>query len=274
MASSSAPPRDLKALYEYFVHNGIGNVLLELLNLKEIGRLDSSNTNSTLRESFLERMGQFKSALFTSLKPRKKDMLQWLIKRGISNVKIMIFNKSSIPLVAWFFRRITMPNLKTIQFNFGGYKGGKMSDVSLNLIGNACPRLNTIIFNYCDKITDAGVIALVEKCPELEIINLNKNGGDEINASLVVIGKKCPKLRSINLSGCKMVTDEGLKGLCQGCPELKTINLNYCDKITDAGVLSLCEKCLKLKKIRLSGCPLVTNKCRASLKLRGSIFKL
>ena len=99
---SAPPPRDLKALYEYFLETGMINVVLELLNLKEIGRLDSSNTNSTLRDFFLKRMGQFKSALFTSLAPKNKDMLQWLIKRGICNVNEMTFSYSNNPLGDWF----------------------------------------------------------------------------------------------------------------------------------------------------------------------------
>jgi len=230
------------------------NAVLESLNIKDIGRLDSSNTNLKLRQSFLKRMGQFKSALFITLKPKSKEMLQWLIKRDICNVNEMIFSDSNIPQDDWFLGMM-MPNLKIVRIKFDySNQIDNITDVSLNHIGNGCPGLTTIDLKNCNETTDAGVIFLLYNCLELQDLSLTCDYAPTkiTDSSLVAIGKKCPKLHSLSVMNCQMITDEGLKGLCKGCPDLKTLNISNCNKITDAGVIALVDKCPKLQDLDLA----------------------
>ena len=66
------------------------------------------------------------------------------------------------------------------------------------------------------------------------------------------------KLTSIVLSGCKKITDEGLKALAQSCAQLTGIGLLGCGKITDEGLKALSQSCVQFTSIVLSGCKKIT----------------
>ena len=68
-------------------------------------------------------------------------------------------------------------------------------------------QLSSLYLRFCDKITDAAVIALAQGCPQLS---------------------------SLNLAGLNKITDAAVIALAQGCPQLSSLNLYYCNQITDA----------------------------------------
>ena len=67
------------------------------------------------------------------------------------------------------------------------------------------------IFNIggCNKVTDAGISALVAGCGQLQ---------------------------SINLGDCDQVRDAGISALGAGCGPLRSISIEDCSKVTDAGI--------------------------------------
>ncbi|GBB87206.1 hypothetical protein RclHR1_13640010 [Rhizophagus clarus] len=124
--------------------------------------------------------------------------------------------------------------IKILDFSSSSYdKVDKVTDVLIQTIAMACPRLRCINLNGCKHLSDSS----------LEVISKNS-----CSSSLL----------SINLSGCRKITDVGLKHLSKSCHYLTSLNVADCGKITDKGVIHIAKGCPGLRQIRLSDCPRVT----------------
>jgi hypothetical protein len=70
-----------------------------------------------------------------------------------------------------------------------------------------------------------GITALLQSCPYLQIILLRKCTAID-DKCLFEIVKTCGvRLTHLNVSGCPLVTDEGLKHLGEYCKNLKAVDL-------------------------------------------------
>ncbi|CAB4375259.1 unnamed protein product [Rhizophagus irregularis] len=125
--------------------------------------------------------------------------------------------------------------IKVLDFSSSSYdKVDKVTDVLIQTIAMACPRLRCINLNGCKHLSDSS----------LEAISKNS-----CSSSLL----------SINLSGCRKITDIGLKHLTKSCHHLTSLNVADCGKISDKGVIYIAKGCPGLRQIRLSDCPRVTD---------------
>jgi F-box and leucine-rich repeat protein GRR1 len=124
--------------------------------------------------------------------------------------------------------------IKVLDFSSSSYdKVDKVTDVLIQTIAKACPRLRCINLNGCKHLSDSS----------LEAISKNS-----CSSSLL----------SINLSGCRKITDVGLKHLSKSCHYLTSLNVADCGKISDKGVIHIAKGCPGLRQLRLSDCPRVT----------------
>ena len=61
-------------------------------------------------------------------------------------------------------------------------------------------------------------------------------------------------LTFLDLSGCRLVTDEGMRAVRWTGTALKTLNLNWCNKVTDLGVRAVVSSCTALTALNLRHC--------------------
>ena len=142
----------------------------------------------------------------------------------------------------------------------------------LRSIAKLCPKLKTLLIGQsCDKITDAGVIALAKGCRQLSSLNLSQTCVRDLyrrirftDAGVLALSRNCPQLSILNLSRCTGITDAGVIALAQGCRQLSSLNLKWCNKITAAGVIAL-ARCPQLSSLDLEYCDQITDACVIAL---------
>ncbi|CAG8453457.1 13316_t:CDS:1 [Acaulospora colombiana] len=122
------------------------------------------------------------------------------------------------------------------------------------------PLIRILDLSEVEFVTDTTVQTIALTCPNLRRINLNKciHISDAALDSLSV--HRCAtSLLSVSLSGCRKITDAGLKMLSKSCQGLTSLNIAECCKITDRGVQMVAKGCPRLRQVRLSDCPRLTD---------------
>lgn len=168
----------------------------------------------------------------------------------------------------------------------------RLSDHSMVLIANYCPKLGAISCSGAPGITDAGLVALsrapaasraqvirFEDCrsitgvgaarllastPLVTIVSFkgSSNVGNEVGASI----QNLHRLRDLDLTGCLRVSDACIVGLPRG---LRHIRLRGIPNITDDGVQRVLLSGRYLESIDLGHCGRVTDGAFLPLLERG-----
>ena len=261
-------------LYEYLIYSALLIQVLKFLNLQDLGIVDSANTNVKWRPQYLIRLSQMNHSIFHSIQP-KEALTKWVIKRCIA-VEEMVFKKEeNEPHDNWFTiddsETISVMNMAllkkiTLSVSEDNKSFANITDSFLISISKCCGKLESVNLTNCKWITYVGVMALVDKCLELEELNVGCLGGGiypEINnynitdTCLAAIGKKSHKLKSVDLSGFMSIRN--INELSKWCPLLQNINLSRCYRITDKSVIELSKECSLLKTIKLNCCRNITD---------------
>ena len=122
-------------------------------------------------------------------------------------------------------------------------------DAVMTALGAHCHLLKhvTLYTCYWDKITDAGIVAMIQGCPSLETIDIaswNAPDPDDeeedepfvptlsvTNAAMYAIAQYCPNLVSFKINSSihepLAYDDTGLGAIVQGCPHLRVIYRNH-----------------------------------------------
>lgn len=156
----------------------------------------------------------------------------------------------------------------------------QLSDTGLAAL-NALPSLVDLDLKACERVTDNGVVGLLHG-KAARSLNLGLVGGlsdaalDQIDMSSIV---------TLKLSGCTMISDQGIRSLVQNTsqdrlnnlnllcfhnlrllsppalenlfkitPNLTSLNLYGCDMVTDQVLTSLGKYCPNLESLCASGC--------------------
>lgn len=140
----------------------------------------------------------------------------------------------------------------------------------LQRIGTRCSNLTSLNLQDCPRISDIGIIALIESTSShLKYLNLSIHKhvfrSNISDFSVALLGKNCVSLRTLQLHGCSKLTDVSVISIACGCPFLSILNLGCCDLISDEGVTSLAHHCHSLTHIDLHWCNKVTNKAVSQL---------
>ena len=70
-----------------------------------------------------------------------------------------------------------------------------------------------------------------------------------------MIAQGCPQLTDVTLSGCKKISDTGLRALAVNLPRMTSIDLCLTYNMTNVGITAIAERCPALVKISiLAGC--------------------
>ena len=203
-------------MYEYLILSALLIQVLELLNMRDLGRVDSCNTNIKLRPQYLRRLREMREyALFYPIiKPNNEGMIIWTSLRGIKVEKLSFELWTNI------------------------------TDEDFIKIIKLCPLLHSIYINWCRNITDIGIVALSNGCPLLRNIFIYWSG-KVTDTSLIGLGNGCPLLENVNLTMCRHISNSGIIKLSEGCPWIRNITLDGCNncRFTDENYRNLLHNC-------------------------------
>lgn len=95
-------------------------------------------------------------------------------------------------------------------------------------------------------ITDAGIAAIANGCPSLEMINMAYC--DKISDTSLKSLAQCLLLRTLEIRGCPSVSSVGLTAVAMGCSQLAVLDIKK-TCIDDVGLIGLAEHSLFLKQV-------------------------
>jgi F-box/leucine-rich repeat protein 2/20 len=117
--------------------------------------------------------------------------------------------------------------------------------------------LTEIHFDDCKNLSDRNLRVLLEKCPNLQRLNLNhaeRITGAAFRSNNITL----ENLTEIHFDNCKNLSDDNLRLLLEKCPNLQRLNLDDVDKITGAAFISNNIMLENLTEIHLSFCKNLT----------------
>ncbi|CAJ0894855.1 13817_t:CDS:2, partial [Entrophospora sp. SA101] len=85
---------------------------------------------------------------------------------------------------------------------------------------SSCERLERLTLGGCRKLTDEGLLKLLDKSEGLIALDVS----DIENLTDVVIelvGERCRRLQGLNVSMCKKITDKGITAIASKCKGLR-----------------------------------------------------
>ncbi|TVU32513.1 hypothetical protein EJB05_24244 [Eragrostis curvula] len=138
-----------------------------------------------------------------------------------------------------------------------------MSAISLD-------NLELLNLNACQKLTDKGIEAATSICPNLQGFSIYWIVG-LTDSSIMHITKNCKQILDLNLSGCKNISDKGLRLIANNYQGLKKLNITRpadtksdilfrCVKLTDDGLQEVLQKCTSLESLNLYALSSFTDK--------------
>ncbi|KAG5623883.1 hypothetical protein H5410_009101 [Solanum commersonii] len=129
----------------------------------------------------------------------------------------------------------------------------QVGDTGLTAISN-CPKLEILHLVKTPECTDAGVVAVANKCKLLRKLHIDgwrtNRIGDE---GLVAIAENSSNLKELVLIGLNP-TSTSLLAIASNCKKLERLALCGSDTIGDPEVSCIATKCMALKKLCIKGC--------------------
>ncbi|KAK4769385.1 hypothetical protein SAY86_027535 [Trapa natans] len=124
--------------------------------------------------------------------------------------------------------------------------------------------------NTSHGVTDIGLRAIAQGCPNLRILSLWNVPcvGDE---GLFEIAKGCTRLEKLELHHCPLVTDCSLAAFAKNCPNLTDVVIDSCRKIGNEGLPILAKGCTNISSVSVKDCPLVGDQGIAGLVSNASV---
>ena len=139
----------------------------------------------------------------------------------------------------------------------------RIKDNSLANISATLSHLKCLNLNFCNEITDHGLLHLSTMSSLQELsLRLCSNIGD-IGISHLAISSNT-KLSTLDVSFCDLVTDHSLTSISQGIFQLRSLGLSACS-ITDVGISTLVQTTSNLQTLHLGQCTHLSDKCIDSI---------
>lgn len=168
---------------------------------------------------------------------------------------------------------------------------GPVSEVGLQAISEGCRKLQSILY-FCQRMTNAAVMAMSKNCPDLVVFRLCIMGrhrpdhltGQPMDEGFGAIVMNCKKLTRLAVSGLltdrafsyigkygKLVrtlsvafagdSDNGLKYVLEGCPKLQKLEIRD-SPFGDAALRSGLHHYYNMRFLWMSSCKLTRQGCR------------
>eukprot|EP00897_Mesotaenium_endlicherianum_P009978 jgi/Mesen1/9008/ME000563S08325 len=182
------------------------------------------------------------------------------IGRGVADLSFSCLTDSALEAVAAWCRHLESLDLSMAS----ALSDHVCADVAAAANGGA-HTWQVLDLSGCLGVTETGVIAIADSCPDLRLLNLCGCEQAGTDKALQAIAKGCPRLQSLNLGWCERLTDAGVSALAAGCAGLRVLDLCGCLLITDGSIVQLAEKCRGLQALGLHCCRDVSDISMAAL---------
>ncbi|XP_010530111.1 PREDICTED: transport inhibitor response 1-like protein [Tarenaya hassleriana] len=146
---------------------------------------------------------------------------------------------------------------------------GPVSEVGLQAISEGCRKLESILY-FCQRMTNAAVIAMSENCPELIVFRLCIMGrhrpdhvtGKPMDEGFGAIVKNCKKLTRLAVSG--LLTDRAFSYMGEYGKTIRTLSVAFAGD-SDMALRYVLEGCPKLQKLEIRDSPFGDTALRAGM---------
>ncbi|XP_004299699.1 PREDICTED: transport inhibitor response 1-like protein [Fragaria vesca subsp. vesca] len=146
---------------------------------------------------------------------------------------------------------------------------GPVSEVGLQAISEGCRKLQSILY-FCQRMTNAAVIAMSKNCPDLVVFRLCIMGrhrpdhatGESMDEGFGAIVMNCKKLTRLAVSG--LLTDQAFSYIGQFGKLVRTLSVAFAGD-SDMGLKYLLEGCPKLQKLEIRDSPFGDSALRSGL---------
>lgn len=129
------------------------------------------------------------------------------------------------------------------------YKGCYTGDEGLAAIGECCKRLEDLNLRFCEGLTDAGLVQLVNGCGRtLKSVGIAACARIT-DISLEAVGSNCKSLDTLSLDS-DVINNEGFLAVAKGCRQLKVLKLQ-CVNISDLALEAIGQFCVSLELLAL-----------------------
>jgi F-box and leucine-rich repeat protein GRR1 len=131
-----------------------------------------------------------------------------------------------------------------------------ITDISIEILVQAAPKIRSLVLNKCSQITDQGVLSICKLGRYLHFLHLG-HCSKITDQSIQRLAFVCPRIRYLDMACCTNITDLSVIELSKHLPTLKRIGLVKCILITDAAIQSLTTHARvssSIERIHLSYC--------------------
>ncbi|KAL3504839.1 hypothetical protein ACH5RR_034680 [Cinchona calisaya] len=136
---------------------------------------------------------------------------------------------------------------------------GPVSEVGLLAISEGCRKLQSILY-FCQRMTNAAVVAMSKNCPDLVVFRLCIMGrhrpdhttGEPMDEGFGAIVRNCKKLTRLAVSG--LLTDRAFSYIGQYGKLVRTLSVAFAGD-GDMGLKYVLEGCPKLQKLEIRDSP-------------------
>ena len=171
------------------------------------------------------------------------DMLWW-------NVNLQELRLEGLHGVnAEHFDALRLPQLRVLSL-----ARSSCGDELLGVIIRTTKVLQKIDIGNCISVSDQGVIAVAQSCPQLQSFGLRYL--EISDGALLQLTQLCPCLTSVDVSANTVITDLGVRVLAKNLSKLRRINICDCDNLTDASMEHLIQYSFStLQELHATGLP-------------------
>jgi hypothetical protein len=169
------------------------------------------------------------------------------------------------------------------------FSEASVDDAGLQALRNHASKLRTLVLLECGKITNAGAVALAQKCVSLTCLDIAQCP-QLSDVAVQNFAASCPRLETIQLQGSftcvsarslalrcgkslkhvsfknmTFTNDISLCAVADRCKGLEELLLESCTGLTAEGLLSLVSKLPGLKELAITGCDTLTDAVLSAL---------
>ncbi|RLN31762.1 hypothetical protein BBO99_00001830 [Phytophthora kernoviae] len=153
--------------------------------------------------------------------------------------------------------------------------GAKIATPFIEMVSKICPKLHSVNFSGCFRLTDDAIEVLLKNCPEIKELNI-ENCRKLTDVTFDHLRKFAPKLQSIDVGGNFNMTVPGITKLIEKHPNHSKFTRMHISghAVTDQTLKTIMAKCRKLHSLSVGYCTVTDEALIALLKKRESVSRL